>query len=237
MDYTSGTISGAEALCRWKHAKHGWISPGVFIPVLEETGMIFDLDSYVWDKVCQDLHRWNQEGKRRSVSINLSRSDIREDRNIPGIFYELTKKYDLDPEQLRIEITETAYVESLAFLIKTTSELREYGFQVEMDDFGSGYSSLHMLKEVPVDRIKMDLHFLTGEGDMEKSRIIITQVIKLVELLGMKLIAEGVETKAQADFLKERGCKEMQGYYFFKPMPVEDFEKEFDKELDFDKRA
>ena len=237
VDYTSGTISGAEALCRWKHAKRGWISPGVFIPVLEETGMIFDLDSYVWDKVCQDLHRWNQEGKRRSVSINLSRSDIREDRNIPGIFYELTKKYDLDPEQLRIEITETAYVESPAFLIKTTSELREYGFQVEMDDFGSGYSSLHMLKEVPVDRIKMDLHFLTGAGDMEKSRIIITQVIKLVELLGMKLIAEGVETKAQANFLKERGCQEMQGYYFFKPMPVEDFEKAFDKELDYDKRA
>ncbi|WP_026654000.1 EAL domain-containing protein [Butyrivibrio proteoclasticus] len=237
VDYSSGTISGAEALCRWKHTKLGWISPGVFIPVLEETGMIFDLDSYIWDKVCQDLHRWNEEGKRRSVSVNLSRSDIREDRSIPGIFYELIKKYDLDPEQLRIEITETAYVESPAFLIKTTSELREYGFQVEMDDFGSGYSSLHMLKEVPVDRIKMDLHFLTGAGDMEKSRIIITQVIKLVELLGMKLIAEGVETKAQADFLKDRGCQEMQGYHFFKPMPVEDFEKAFDKELDYDKRA
>ena len=237
VDYLAGTISGAEALCRWKHTKRGWISPGVFIPVLEETGMIFDLDSYIWDKVCQDLNRWNLEGKRRSVSVNLSRSDIREDRNIPGIFYELVKKYDLDPEQLRIEITETAYVESPAFLIKTTSELREYGFQVEMDDFGSGYSSLHMLKEVPVDRIKMDLHFLTGAGDMEKSRIIITQVIKLVELLGMKLIAEGVETKAQADFLKERGCKEMQGYYFFKPMPVEDFEKAFNKELDYDKKT
>ena len=97
-----------------------------------------------------------------------------------------------------------------------------------MDDFGSGYSSLHMLKEVPVDRLKMDLHFLTGTGDMEKGRIIITQVIKLVELLGMKLIAEGVETKAQADFLKERGCQEMQGYYFLKPMPVEAFEKACD---------
>ncbi|MCR5402880.1 MAG: EAL domain-containing protein [Butyrivibrio sp.] len=229
VDYTSGIISGAEALCRWKHAKLGWISPGVFIPTLEETGMIFDLDSFVWDKVCQDLHRWNMEGKRHSVSVNLSRSDIREDRNIPGIFYELTKKYDLDPDQLRIEITETAYVENPGFLIKNTSELREYGFQVEMDDFGSGYSSLHMLKEVPVDRIKMDLHFLTGSGDMEKSRIIITQVIKMIDLLGMKLIAEGVETKAQADFLEEIGCKEMQGYYFYKPMPVDDFEKAWDK--------
>jgi diguanylate cyclase (GGDEF)-like protein len=236
VDYATGAISGAEALCRWKHAKRGWISPGVFIPTLEETGLIYDLDSYIWDKVCQDLHRWNQEGKKRSVSVNLSRSDIRDDRNIAGIFYALIEKYELDPDQLRIEITETAYVEKPDFLIKTTSELREYGFQVEMDDFGSGYSSLHMLKEVPVDRIKMDLHFLTGAGDMEKSRIIITQVIKLVELLGMKLIAEGVETKAQADFLKERGCREMQGYYFFKPMPVEDFEKAFEQEPDYNWR-
>ncbi|SFC28175.1 EAL domain-containing protein [Butyrivibrio sp. YAB3001] len=228
VDYVTGIISGAEALCRWKHATRGWISPGVFIPVLEETGLIFDLDSFVWDKVCQDLHRWNQEGKRRSVSVNLSRSDIREDRNIVGIFYDLIQKYDINPDQLRIEITETAYVEKTDYLIKTTSELREYGFQVEMDDFGSGYSSLHMLKEVPVDRIKMDLHFLTGAGDMEKGRIIITQVIKLVELLGMKMIAEGVETKAQADFLKERGCREMQGYYFYKPMPVGEFEKVWD---------
>lgn len=225
VDYVTGTISGAEALCLWKHATRGWISPGVFIPTLEETGMIFDLDNYIWEKVCQDLHRWNHEGKRHSVSVNLSRSDIREDRNIAGIFYDLIQKYDINPDQLRIEITETAYVEKPDFLIRTTSELREYGFQVEMDDFGSGYSSLHMLKEVPVDRIKMDLHFLTGAGDMEKSRIIITQVIKLVELLGMKLIVEGVETKAQADFLKERGCREMQGYYFYKPMPVVEFEK------------
>ena len=231
VDYLTKSVSGAEALCRWKHPTRGWISPGIFIPVLEETGQIFDLDKYIWDKVCQDLKRWKEQGEVRSVSVNLSRSDIREDRNIPGFFYGLVQKYGIDPEQLRIEITETAYVERPEFLIRTTTELREYGFQVEMDDFGSGYSSLHMLKEVPVDRIKMDLHFLTGTGDMEKSRIIITQVIVLVKLLGMKLIAEGVETKAQADFLSERGCTEMQGYYFYKPMPVEEFEKECTKTL------
>lgn len=225
VDYDKGVISGAEALCRWKHAKLGWISPGVFIPILEETGLIYELDSFVWDLVCQDLHRWNEQGIRRSISVNLSRSDIREDRNLPNQFFELIQKYNLDPEQLRIEITETAYVENPDLLIKTTQELRDFGFQVEMDDFGSGYSSLHMLKEVPVDRIKMDLHFLSGTGDMEKSRIIITQVIQLVNMLGMKLIAEGVETQAQADFLKNHGCREMQGYYFYKPMPVEDFEK------------
>lgn len=225
VDSESGEICGAEALCRWNHARLGWISPAVFIPILEESGLIYELDSYVWEKVCKDLQRWNRQGLRRSVSVNLSRSDISEERNIPGYFFGLTKKYDIEPEQLRIEITETAYVEHPEHLIRTTAELREYGFQVEMDDFGSGYSSLHMLKAVPVDCIKMDLHFLTGSGDLEKSRIIITQVIKLVHMLGMNLIAEGVETRAQAEFLKEHGCREMQGYYFYKPMPVDEFEK------------
>lgn len=225
MDYEVGKISGAEALCRWNHCELGWISPGVFIPILEDAGFIFDLDSFVWQRVCQDLKRWNDEGRHRSASVNLSRQDIREDRNIPEHFRKLIKKYGISPDQLRIEITETAYAEHPEFLIETTVQLRKLGFQVEMDDFGSGYSSLHMLKEVPVDRIKMDLHFLTKTGDMEKSRTIITYVIRMISALGMKLIAEGVETSEQADFLKEKGCTEMQGYYFYKPMPVEEFEK------------
>jgi diguanylate cyclase (GGDEF)-like protein len=224
VDYKTGLICGAEALCRWNHDKLGWISPAVFIPTLEETGLIYDLDCYIWDKVCQDLHRWNEQGEHRSISVNLSRSDIRGDRDIPEYFFDLLKKYDLTPDQLRIEITESAFVENKELLIRTTNELHDCGFQVEMDDFGSGYSSLNMLKEVPVDRIKMDLHFLTDSGDKKKSEIIIEQVIILVEKLGMKLIAEGVENDSQASFLGERGCEEMQGYHFFKPMPVEDFE-------------
>ena len=196
----------------------------MFIPVLEETGMIFDLDSYVWDKVCQDLHRWNEQGYHRSVSVNVSRDDIREDRDIPGHFHNLIKTYGLTPEQLRIEITETAYVENSELLISTTEKLRALGFKVEMDDFGSGYSSLHMLKEVPVDRIKLDLHFLTASGDSEKCRTIVSCMINMVNLLGMEMIAEGVETIEQARFLRSQGCCEMQGYYFYKPMPVQDFE-------------
>ncbi|MBR0227467.1 MAG: EAL domain-containing protein [Clostridia bacterium] len=219
-----GEFDGAEALCRWNHPKLGWLQPAEFIPTLEEAGLIFDLDSFVWEKVCQDLRRWNGQGKRRAVSVNLSRRDIRPDRDIPGHFAGLVKTYGLSPSQLRIEITETAFAENPELLISTTVKLREAGFEVEMDDFGSGYSSLHMLKEVPVDRIKLDLHFLTSTGDAERGRVVISYIIQMVRALGMRLIAEGVETAEQAQFLQSRGCTEMQGYYFSKPLPVTEFE-------------
>ena len=225
VNYETGKITGAEALCRWDHDQLGFLYPSDFITVLEESGLIYDLDCFVWDKVCQDLHRWNEQGIRRSVSVNVSRCDIREDRDIPGQFSRLIQKYGITPDQLRIEITETAFAENPDLLISNTNKLRELGFQVEMDDFGSGYSSLHMLKEVLVDRIKLDLHFLTSSGDQKKSRTIVGCMIQMVELLEMKMIAEGVETVEQAEFLRNRGCPEMQGYYFFKPMPVEEFEK------------
>ena len=225
VNYDTGKITGAEALCRWDHDKLGFLYPCDFITVLEESGLIYDLDRFVWDRVCQDLHRWNEQGCRRSVSVNMSRCDIREDRDIPGHFSSLIQQYDLSPDQLRIEITETAFAEDPDILISNTEKLRGLGFQVEMDDFGSGYSSLHMLKEVPVDRIKLDLHFLTSSGDPEKSRTIVSCMIQMVDMLHMKMIAEGVETVEQAKFLHSRGCSEMQGYYFYKPMPAEEYEK------------
>ena len=224
VNYETGEITGAEALCRWDHSKLGWLQPAGFIETLEEAGLIYELDSFVWDRVCQDLSRWNAQGHHRSVSVNVSRDDINESRDISGQFSRLIQAYDLTPDQLRIEITETAYVENHDILIEATQKLRDLGFQVEMDDFGSGYSSLHMLKEVPVDRIKLDLHFLTSSGDPEKSRTIVSCMINMVRLLGMQMIAEGVETVEQAEFLDSQGCSEMQGYYFYKPMPVEDFE-------------
>ena len=225
VNYKARKLIGSEALCRWDHTKLGWLYPFDFIGTLEEAGLIFDLDRFVWERVCQDLRRWNEQGVRRSVSVNVSRDDIREDRDIPAHFHSLIQTYHLSPDQLHIEITETAYVENPGLLISTTEKLRSLGFQVEMDDFGSGYSSLHMLKEVPVDRIKLDLHFLTASGDLEKSRIIIRNITRMINELGMNMIAEGVETVAQADFLYNIGCHEMQGYYFYKPMPVQEFEK------------
>ena len=198
VNYETKKITGAEALCRWDHDKIGFLYPSDFISVLEESGLIYDLDCFC---------------------------DIREDRDIPGQFSSLIQKYNISPDQLRIEITETAFAENPDLLISNTIKLRELGFQVEMDDFGSGYSSLHMLKEVPVDRIKLDLHFLTSSGDQKKSRTIVSYMIQMVEKLEMKMIAEGVETNEQAEFLHDQGCSEMQGYYFYKPMPVEEFEK------------
>jgi len=221
----TGEIIGAEALSRWDHEKLGWLNPPTFIEALEESGMISELDWYVWNRVCQDLCRWNKQGIRRSVSVNVSRRDIRESRDIAGHFRDLVKNYGLSPDQLRIEITETAFVEKPADLISVTEKLREYGFSVEMDDFVSGHSSLHMLKEVPVDRIKLDLYFLTKSGDPEKGRIIISHIIRMVRDLNMKMITEGVETEEQIQFLIHQGCSEIQGFRFYKPMPVEEFEK------------
>lgn len=224
VDYATGEITGAEALCRWKHPKLGWLHPAELIPTLEEAGLIYELDRFVWDKVCRDLHRWAEQGKHRSVSVNLSRCDMLEGRDIPGHFDQLIRTYGLTADQLRLEITETAYVEDPGLLIHTTEKLRALGFRVEMDDFGSGYSSLHMLKEVQVDRIKLDLLFLSSKGDPERGRVIVSHMIQMVRDLGMDLIAEGVETEEQARFLQNQGSPEMQGYYFYKPMPVQEFE-------------
>ena len=225
VNYQTGAMTGAEALCRWDHDKLGWLHPEDFIGTLEEAGLIYDLDSYVWDRVCRDLQRWNGQGIRRSVSVNVSRNDIREGEDLAEHFRKLTETYGLTPDQLRIEITETAYVENPETLIRTTEKLQAAGFRVEMDDFGSGYSSLNMLKEVPVDRIKMDLRFLTDAGQPDRGRIIISHMIRMAKSLGMEMIFEGVETADQADFLRSEGGTEMQGFFFHKPMPVEEFEK------------
>ena len=225
IDYRTKKIMGAEALCRWNHDRLGMLSPGEFIPALEKHGLIHELDCFVWERVCQDLKRWNDLGQRREISVNLSRSDIREKSDVTEFFSKLVDTYDLDINQLHIEITESAFIEDPELLTSTARELRERGFRVEMDDFGSGYSSLNMLKEVPVDRIKLDLRFLTGKGDITRGHIIISNVIHMIGELDMDVIAEGVETERQASFLDDHGCTDMQGFYFFKPMTVDDFEK------------
>ena len=231
VNYETGIITGAEALCRWNHRELGWISPGLFIPVLEKAGKIYELDSFIWDKVCQDLSRWNEEGKYRKVSVNVSRADIKANPNVQEHFRSLIDRYFLSPDQLHIEITESAFADDSKGLIETTAKLQELGFTVEMDDFGSGYSSLHMLKEVPINRVKMDLNFLSDEGSKEKGKIIISNMIRMIDDLGMKLISEGVETEKQANFLKDKGCVEMQGYYFYKPVCVDEFEALCDKSI------
>ena len=225
VEYETGKIIGAEALCRWNHVERGWISPSEFIPALEEAGLIFVLDCFVWEQVCKDLNRWNKEGKKVVASVNLSRADFSKKKDLPVLFRDMIQKYKLSPDQLHIEITETAYVDNPELMISITKKFREFGFLVEMDDFGSGYSSLNMLKEMQIDRIKLDLQFLTETGDSEKGRIIIQHIIHMTHALGMKMIAEGVEREEQAKFLYKSGCSEMQGFYYYKPMPTEEFER------------
>ena len=227
IDFETGKITGAEALCRWNHGKLGWLRPAEFIPILEEAGLIYDLDCFVWDRVCQDLQRWNKQGIRRSVSVNLSRSDIHEDRNIPGQFYDLINTYELTADQLRIEITETTMMTDVENRMKVLEDLRKEGFIVEMDDFGSGYSSLNLLKDMPVDVLKIDMQFLTASADEEKGRTILQNIIQLSEELGMFSLTEGVETKSQMEMLADMGCKLFQGYYFAKPLPLPEFDDFF----------
>ncbi len=229
VNYRTGEIIGAEALCRWNHEKLGWLSPGQFIPMLEQTGLIYDLDCLVWEIVCKDIHRWNEQGFKRSISVNLSRFDIEKNKNISKHFKNLIEKYDIEPSQLRIEITESAYADDNELLLETTAQLQDIGFEVEMDDFGSGYSSLNMLTEIPVDGIKLDYVFLKNTKNFEKSKIVVKHILQMLRNLNYKYIAEGVETKEHADFLISIDCERMQGFYFYKPMPVEEFEI-----LDFD---
>ena len=181
----------------------------------------------MYREIINDLRKWKDLGYHQFVSVNVSRWDIKEDNDLSEVFINLIKKYELEPEQLRIEITESAYVESPEILIKTTEKLRSLGFQVEMDDFGSGYSSLNMLKEVPVDRVKLDLRFLTTTGDLEKSRIIIKCMIQMLKQLKIEALAEGVETKEQAEYLLKQGCAAMQGFYFYNALKVEEFSRLF----------
>lgn len=225
-DICTGKIVGGESLVRWMHSSKGMISPGVFIPVLEKNGFIADLDRYVWEKVCQWLRGWIDRGFRPvPISINVSRTDIFS-MDVPGYLQELLQKYDLPPRLLKVEITESAYAESNDKIIRTVKQLRDYDFLVMMDDFGSGYSSLNMLKSVSVDVLKMDMRFLDiDEHEEEKGIGILESVVNMARQMRMPIVVEGVETQKQENFLQKMGCRYMQGYYYYKPMPIEDFER------------
>lgn len=224
-DYVTGRIVGAEALVRWKHPQLGNISPAEFIPILERSGQITELDMFVWEEACRylrDILDHPERFRAIPISINISRIDIYA-TDLEQILLTLIRKYDLEAEMLRLEITESAYTENPEQLIETVEKLQKCGFLVEMDDFGSGYSSLNILKDVPVEVLKLDMNFLAGTEDTDRRGNILSSIIRMARWLGMDLIAEGVETVEQAEYLKNLGCSYMQGYYFAKPMPKEEF--------------
>ena len=221
------TLRSAEALIRWIHPELGMISPGDFIPLFESNGLIQRLDYYVWEEAAKQVGSWKKEyGVSVPVSVNVSRMDI----YFPGLrdnFMRLLKENDLEPNELMLEITESAYSENAEELIKVVENLREYGFMIEMDDFGTGYSSLNMITSIPIDALKLDMKFVRNMEKDKKSMKLVELVLEIAEFLQVPVIAEGVETEKQLKLLKERNCDIIQGYYFSKPVPAEEFTKFF----------
>jgi len=218
-------IIGAEVLVRWIHPTKGIIPPNVFIPLLESNGLITKLNMHVWELACKQLLKWKLEGKEdMSVSVNISTKDFFY-IDIYEVLIGLVKKYDVAVENLKLEITERAFTIDLNKQLVMIERLQNAGFIIEMDDFGSGYSSLNSLKDIPVDVLKMDMEFMSKSDRYKRSADILQMVVAMAEKLNMPVIAEGVETKEQADFLSEIGCDTIQGYYYAKPMPIQQFEE------------
>ena len=223
-DTETQRIVGAEGLVRWIHSELGFISPGEFIPLFEKNGFITKLDFYIWEEVLRIMRDWKLSGKKLvPVSVNVSRADFII-RDLPQIMDALCQKYDISKDYLHLEVTESAYTENGDQIIETVKELRKLGFKIDMDDFGTGYSSLNMLNKLPVDIIKLDIGFIRNEC-IESDKSILKFVIELANSLQLETIAEGVETESQYSILKKLGCKQIQGYYFSKPLPLEEFEK------------
>lgn len=224
ISHSSGSIVGAETLVRWNHPEKGMIAPNVFIPLMEHNGMISKLDRYVWRMACELLKRYEEQGKEISLSVNISMKDFYY-LDLYKEFMSLVKEYHIAPSRLKLEITESAVMQDVPKQIALIKRLQAEGFIIEMDDFGSGYSSLNTLKDIPVDILKLDMKFMEKAEDTERSANILQMVVEMAQKLHMPVIAEGVETKEQADYLGSIGCDIVQGYYYAKPMVVEEFDR------------
>ena len=217
----SHTLCGCEALARWDDPKYGFLSPADFIPVLEEYRQIHKLDKCIWETVCRDIQNVSSQGMHPiPVSLNFSRLDF-ELMDTATVLEELVEKYKVNKHDLHIEITESALTDDMGVLQSSINKLKEDGFSLWLDDFGSGYSSLNVLKDYSFDVLKIDMNFLSSFDSNEKSKIILNMIIDLASSLGMYSLTEGVETEEEADFLARVGCGRLQGYYFGKPMPLD----------------
>ena len=216
-------IIGAEALVRWfRDGK--MIPPGGFIPIFEKNGFILKIDRFVFEEVCKQQRTWLSRGyEMKTISVNMSRMNLQKPSFVHDL-YEICAKYEVPTKYFEIEITESVAFENLDVLTRVFRELKNYGFHISIDDFGTGYSSLNMLKNLPVDILKIDRTFLTETYD-KRANDILSHVISLALALHMRTICEGIETKDQADLLKGFGCDMAQGFYFARPMPIEEYEK------------
>lgn len=225
VNVETGRIVGAESLARWKKVDGTLVSPAVFVPVLEKYGVITDLDSYLWEQVCIWLRRLIDRGCRPvPVSLNVSRINIFT-VDVPARLSGLIRQYDLPASLIEVEITESAYIEDDNRIKRAIADLRANGFRVMMDDFGSGYSSLNMLRSVSLDVIKLDAQFLRFNiGEEQKGINILESIISMTKSLSTPMIVEGVETPALVRYLKDMGVRYMQGFHYYRPMPPEQFE-------------
>ena len=224
-------LSSAEALIRWFHPEFGMVSPGQFISLFEENGLIQKLDRFVWNEAAAQIRQWKDcYGIDIPVSVNVSRVNMF-NAHLADILENIAAQNGLDHAELLLEITESAYTDNSDQIVEAVNKLRMCGFRIEMDDFGSGYSSLNMLTALPIDALKLDMKFIRGICESEKNERLVGIMIDIARLLEVPVIAEGVETKEQMELLKRLGCNIIQGYYFSKPLPPEEFGILIEKEL------
>ena len=228
-------LVSAEALVRWNHPELGMVSPGAFIPLFESNGQISVVDHFVWEEAARQLAEWRERfGVHLGVSANLSRVDLY-DSQLEERINHLVEDNDLDRESLKLEVTESAYTENADQILTTINHLREQGFEIEMDDFGSGYSSLNMLSSMPIDVLKIDMAFIRNIETNEKDLRLVELVLDIARYLKVPVVAEGVETEGQLGLLRDAGCKLIQGYFFSPPLPAEKFEELIKREQAIDR--
>ncbi len=216
-------LTSAEALIRWIHPELGFISPGEFIPLFEQNGLIRRVDHYVWRSAAEQIKCWREQyGMSIPISVNVSRVDIF-DPELEKKLCDILDEFSLAPDDLMLEITESAYADSADRLIEVVNSLRDKGFKIEMDDFGSGYSSLNMLTEIPIDVLKIDMQFIRRMLLDDKNLKLVRLVMDIAEFLDVPVVAEGVEEEEQLNVLRKMGCDIVQGYYFSPPLPAERF--------------
>lgn len=224
-------LTSAEALIRWQHPDLGMISPGDFIPLFEGNGLICMVDNYVWKEAARQISRWKETyGFSMPVSVNLSRADVFTAGLVEKLT-ELIKANGLEFGDLKLEVTESAYTDNAHRVLEVVSHLRQMGFEIEMDDFGSGYSSLNMLSDMPIDVLKMDMKFVRNIENSETDFRLVELILDIAKYLNLTVVAEGVETKGQLELLQNAGCNIVQGYYFSRPLPPEEFEKLIQREI------
>lgn len=223
---SEGRILGGEALVRWNHPVHGLLVPDRFLPVFEKNGLINRLDVFMWHSAARLVRKWEKQGIKGFISVNISPVDI-DLMDVYEVFTGIVKTYGINPKHLNLEITETMVSRNIKQNIHLIERLKKFGFSVEMDDFGSGYSSLNMLKDIPVDIIKLDMKFLQDAENGERSKEIMKFIFDMTKSLHITTIAEGVEDSNHMDILRKMGCDIYQGYYFSPPLMVEDFERKY----------